>query len=163
MLLHTTYVYHYKSFHQNLDNLSAGDMTGFSTEPAGATPPNMPHGNSLHVADYLVFACLLLISLGIGVYYSLTGGRQKTTEEYLMGNRKLNVLPVTLSFTVSFISTILVLGYPAEIFSFGSGLCVQIFSEILGSVAACLVLVPLLYPLKCTTANQVGHYFLYLA
>ncbi|XP_012281993.1 putative sodium-dependent multivitamin transporter isoform X2 [Orussus abietinus] len=35
---------------------------------------------TLGVADYAVCAATLLISSGIGVYYRLTGGRQKTTE-----------------------------------------------------------------------------------
>jgi sodium-coupled monocarboxylate transporter 8/12 len=30
--------------------------------------------------DYVVLVVMLLISAGIGVYYRLTGGRQKTTE-----------------------------------------------------------------------------------
>ncbi len=43
----------------------------------------------LYTADYIVFALMLLVSLGIGIYYSLTGGKQKTTGEYLTGDRKL--------------------------------------------------------------------------
>ena len=30
--------------------------------------------------DYVVIACMLGVSIGIGIYYRLTGGRQKTTE-----------------------------------------------------------------------------------
>lgn len=30
--------------------------------------------------DYVVIACMLGVSVGIGIYYRLTGGRQKTTE-----------------------------------------------------------------------------------
>lgn len=29
----------------------------------------------------------LIISLAIGAYYALTGSRQKTTDEYFLGNR----------------------------------------------------------------------------
>ena len=39
-----------------------------------------------HVADYIIFILTLVVSLGIGVYYAV-GGRNKTNEEYLMGNR----------------------------------------------------------------------------
>lgn len=36
--------------------------------------------NILGWADYLVIASMLCISVGIGIYYRFTGGRQKTME-----------------------------------------------------------------------------------
>ena len=44
-----------------------------------------------HVVDYIIFAATLVVSLGIGIYYAMSGGGQKTTGEYLMGNRNLKV------------------------------------------------------------------------
>ncbi len=121
----------------------------------------------LHPGDYAVFGVTLVISLCIGIFHSMTGGRQKTTDEYLMGNRKMKVLPVTLSFTVSYISTILILGFPAEIYSFGGQIVVTLIGVWLGTVFACIVFVPLLYPLRLTSVNEVREmkvylYFLYL-
>ena len=112
----------------------------------------------LHVADYVVFGGMLLISLGIGVYYSLSGGRQRTTDEYLLGNRNMSVLPVTLSFTVSFISTILLLGFPAEIYSFGAEITTGLIGVIIGNLLAVVVFVPVIYPLKMTSVNEVCLY-----
>ena len=40
-----------------------------------------------HWADYVVFAGTLIIALGIGVVQAFTGDKQRTTKEYLMGNR----------------------------------------------------------------------------
>ena len=40
-----------------------------------------------HWADYLVFLSVLLMSFIVGVYQRFTGGRQKSTNEYLMGDR----------------------------------------------------------------------------
>jgi len=42
-----------------------------------------------HWADYVVFVGVLVISIGIGIYQSCTGGKQKTQGEYLMGNRSV--------------------------------------------------------------------------
>lgn len=48
-------------------------------------------------ADYLVFAGMLAISLGIGLYYGCIGSKQKTTSEFFMGSRKMGVFPVAMS------------------------------------------------------------------
>lgn len=39
---------------------------------------------TLVIADYAVIAIMMLISSGIGVYYWLTGGKQKSTEVNLL-------------------------------------------------------------------------------
>jgi len=44
------------------------------------------------VWDYVVFLTTLAISAGIGVYVRFSGGRQKTAEEYLLGDRKMPIL-----------------------------------------------------------------------
>ena len=54
--------------------------------------------------DYVIFTVTLLISLGIGVYYALTGDRQRTTKEFLLANRSMGTLPVALSIYVSGVS-----------------------------------------------------------
>ena len=40
---------------------------------------------TLHWADYLVFSLFLLISLLIGIYFALTGGKQKRAKEFISG------------------------------------------------------------------------------
>nr|KAG5692604.1 hypothetical protein BaRGS_030032 [Batillaria attramentaria] len=40
--------------------------------------------HTFHIADYAVFGLTILISIGIGIYYALSGGRQRTTSEYLL-------------------------------------------------------------------------------
>lgn len=57
-----------------------------------------------HWLDYVVFGLTLMIALGVGVYHSLAGGGQKTTSQYLMGNRQLSPFPVALSIFMSVIS-----------------------------------------------------------
>ena len=47
--------------------------------------------NRFHWADYLIFVIMLVASLGIGLWHAWKGKRKKTTEEYLMGGRELQV------------------------------------------------------------------------
>ncbi len=44
-------------------------------------------GGSFEWYDYVIFIGTLVVSLGIGLYFSLAGEKQRTTKEYLMGNR----------------------------------------------------------------------------
>jgi Na+/proline symporter len=52
--------------------------------------------------DWAVFATILVISACIGIYHALSGGKQNTTKEFLMGNRQMSCLPVAVSILVSF-------------------------------------------------------------
>ena len=110
----------------------------------------------LHIVDYVVFAATLAISLGIGVYHSFVGGKQKTIEEYLLGNRQMGFIPVTLSMMVSYISTINLLGYPAEMYAFGAQYWLGVFGVVLGACLASWVFVPLFYPLQLVSVNEVS-------
>ena len=51
----------------------------------------------------------------LGIYSLFTGGKQKTVSEYVQGGGRIKLLPAAISLTVSFVSSILVLGYPAEV------------------------------------------------
>ena len=55
------------------------------------------------IVDYIVLAGVLIASLGIGIFYSY---KQKTSEEYLHGGRRMPLIPVSISLVVSFISAI---------------------------------------------------------
>ncbi|NXA83109.1 SC5A5 protein, partial [Thryothorus ludovicianus] len=70
--------------------------------------------------DYGVFALMLLISTGIGLFHGLAKGGQKTSEDFFTGGRRMSALPVGLSLSASFMSAIQVLGVPAEAFRYGA-------------------------------------------
>ena len=65
------------------------------------------------VVDYVVFSVMLLISALIGIWYGCgPGGKQKTTAEYLLGDRQMKNWPVAISLLVSYLSAITILGLP---------------------------------------------------
>ncbi|XP_078583638.1 sodium-coupled monocarboxylate transporter 1-like isoform X2 [Branchiostoma floridae x Branchiostoma japonicum] len=70
--------------------------------------------------DYVVFVILLSISAGIGIFYAFKGGGQKSTKEFLLANRSMSVPPVAMSLLASFMSAIVVLSAPAEIYNYGT-------------------------------------------
>lgn len=126
------------------------EFHNIKTPPVTMVSPD----HSFHVADYCVFGITIAVSLVIGIYYALSGGKQRTTSEYFVGNRKMAILPVAISLLVSFESSILMLGYPAEIYVYG----IQAFWGTVGffiaNILSIIVIVPLMHPLKITSAYE---------
>ena len=60
----------------------------------------------LGVADYLVFTLVIGIALAVGLYEALAGGGQKNTSTYMVGDRRLKLVPALASMFMSSISAI---------------------------------------------------------
>lgn len=104
--------------------------------------------------DYLIFAILLVISTGIGLYYALSGGRQKTTQEFLLADRSMGFVPVALSLLATFQSAVAILGVPAEIYTYGTQYWFLGVGYIFGLLIPAHVFLPLFYRLKVTSAYE---------
>nr|XP_060633218.1 sodium-coupled monocarboxylate transporter 1-like [Anolis sagrei ordinatus] len=103
--------------------------------------------------DYLVFAAMLLISAGIGVYYAVVG-RQDTSADFLMGGRSLTALPVALSLTASFMSAVTVLGTPSEVYRFGAMFSVFALTYALVVILSAEIFLPVFYRLGVTSTYE---------
>lgn len=106
------------------------------------------------IVDYIVFAIMLIISAGIGVFYAFADRKKSDTQEFLMGGRSLSVFPVAMSVLASFMSAITLLGTPAEVYKYGT----QYFMI---NVAFCVVVpitaylyLPVFYDLGITSAYE---------
>ena len=98
---------------------------------------------------------MLVISAGIGIFYAFIGRRKTTTGDFLMGGRNMQLFPVAISILVSFMSAILILGTPAEMYTEGTLYFVYLFGMIISIILAAQMFVPLLYPLKLTSSFEV--------
>ena len=106
--------------------------------------------------DYVVFSCMLAISMFIGIYFAFAGGKQKTTKEFLLANRNMHPIPVAMSLVASFISAVTVLGTPAENYIYGSMFWLYGFGYIIAGFAVSRFFLPVFYRLNITSANEVG-------
>ncbi|XP_076087503.1 sodium-coupled monocarboxylate transporter 1-like [Mytilus galloprovincialis] len=104
--------------------------------------------------DWLLFAAMLSVSAAIGIYYAIRGAKQNSTKEFLMGGRQMLLIPVAISILVSFMSAILILGTPAEMYTQGTQYFVYLFGMILAVILASQLFVPLLYPLNLTSSFE---------
>ena len=110
---------------------------------------------TIHVVDYVIFAAMLLGTLAIGVYHAFAGGGQRTTSKYLTGDRNLNFIPVSVSLTASFFSSILMLGFPAEAYTNGGMYWLYAVGIAIGAILTTILFVPVFHPLKLTSVNEV--------
>uniref|UniRef100_A0A672G935 Sodium-dependent multivitamin transporter n=1 Tax=Salarias fasciatus TaxID=181472 RepID=A0A672G935_SALFA len=106
------------------------------------------------VADYVIFALLLAASLCIGLFYALSGGRQRTTQEFLLADRSMRCLPISLSLIASFQSAVAIIGVPAEISAHGTQYWFLGCAYILGLLIPAHVFIPLLYRLRLSSVYQ---------
>jgi len=113
-----------------------------------------PPQPSFSLADYLVLAAVLLISSLIGLYYRLSGGRQKTDREYLVADRGASVLPVAFSLMASFMSAITLLGVSMENYSHGTQFIMINLSYLLSTPIAAYIFLPVFYHLQSASVYK---------
>ncbi|XP_066403793.1 sodium-dependent multivitamin transporter isoform X2 [Molothrus aeneus] len=104
--------------------------------------------------DYSIFALLLVLSSAIGLFYALSGDRQRTVQEFLLANRDMGCLPVALSLLASFQSAVAILGVPAEIFRFGTEYWFLGCSYFLGLLIPAHIFIPVFYRLRITSTYE---------
>jgi len=113
----------------------------------------MPVG-TFDVWDALVLASILIISALIGLYYRYTGGKQKTTKEYLMADQSMTTFPVSFSLMASFMSAITLMGVSTESYQFGTLFGVINISYILSTPIAAYIFLPVFYRMRTTSVYE---------
>eukprot|EP00064_Thunnus_orientalis_P009716 superscaffoldBa00001251_g9742 len=109
---------------------------------------------SFVVADYVVFALMLVVSAAVGVYYAWSDRGQESSGDFLMGGRRLTALPVSLSLTASFMSAITVLSNPAEVYRYGASIGFYALSYVMTMVVTSEVFLPVFYRLAITSTYE---------
>ena len=104
--------------------------------------------------DLVILFTTSFLSIGIGLYQARA--KQQTTNDYLMGGRELKVVPVAISMMATFTSVVTILGNASELHYFGTTYMFLSLGKVLAHVVVALVIVPVIYPLKLTSINQVG-------
>lgn len=110
---------------------------------------------SIGVWDYVVLAIMLVLSAFVGAYAAFTGGRQRTSAEYLLGDRKMGYVSVGLSIATTFSAATSLLGHPAEIYAYGTTFGWNLLGFAVGALFSCYTSMPLLYRLRITSIYTV--------
>ncbi|KAJ6639617.1 Sodium-coupled monocarboxylate transporter 1 [Pseudolycoriella hygida] len=116
--------------------------------------------------DYVVFLMMLGGSAVIGIYFGFVEKKSKTksfssehheseaAQEYLMGGRKMSVIPVAVSLVASWISGISLLGLATEIYLYGTSYIFIIISLFISSAVIHYIFLPVFYNLQLTSVYE---------
>ncbi|ODN05899.1 Sodium-coupled monocarboxylate transporter 2 [Orchesella cincta] len=104
--------------------------------------------------EYCVFVAVLVVSMGIGVFYGFFNKKNRTHEEFLMASRSMSVFPVTLSLICSFVSAITILGTCVEVFYYGLIYIFFAVSFLPMTIAVTYLYLPVFFKLQLTSAYE---------
>jgi SSS family solute:Na+ symporter len=105
----------------------------------------------LELLDYAAVALYLLVTFGIALWF---GHRQKNTEDFFVGGRRMPWLAVGLSILATLFSTISYLGTPGEVIKHGIGIFMGYLAIPLNFLVVMYLLVPFFMRLKLTSAYE---------
>lgn len=110
-------------------------------------------GGGFTVYDYSVVIGMLVISLGIGVFYGFFDKSSESSADFMLGH-EMSLFPVTLSLTTSFITAIELLGNPSEIFFNGAQFSLIVISMLLVIPLAVTIFYPIYDKMKLTSCYE---------
>ncbi|GFQ87397.1 sodium-coupled monocarboxylate transporter 2 [Trichonephila clavata] len=112
---------------------------------------------SLSVVDYIVIGSMFSISSAIGLYFYFSGGKQKTTQEFLLAGQNMSIFPVALSLMASGKSAITYLGVPADMYVYGTHFAFVNIGTAVGALVAGYLFVPVFFSTKSSTTYEVRY------
>ncbi|KAE8632390.1 hypothetical protein XENTR_v10001535 [Xenopus tropicalis] len=139
---------------QHLQHTSASSHRSPDTEIMEEYVPLVHESLTFSLWDYGVFATMLIMSTGIGLFYAFSHGGQKTSDDFFTGGRSMSAVPVGLSLSASFMSAVQVLGVPAEAYRYGVKFLQMCIGQILNSVMTAYIFMPIFYRLGITSTYQ---------
>ncbi|XP_055686683.1 sodium-coupled monocarboxylate transporter 2 isoform X1 [Lutzomyia longipalpis] len=96
------------------------------------------------VLDYVVFIAMLAISMAVGIYFGFFGNNN-STEEYLLGGRRMKTIPIAISLIASQISGATILAIPAEMYGYGTQYAIMVPFMIFTVFVINYIFVPVFY------------------
>ncbi|XP_034104690.1 sodium-coupled monocarboxylate transporter 1 [Drosophila albomicans] len=133
-------------------------LTSFKTQTISASNAIEECSQPAHKAtfsgiDYVILLGMLVVSLGIGIFYGFfeTGG--SSSEDFLLGSG-MSLLPVTLSLTTSFITAIELLGNPSEMYFQGTQFVLIVIPMVLVIPVAVKIFYPIYFKMELTSCYE---------
>lgn len=104
------------------------------------------------VVDYVFFLGTLIISMAIGVYFAMA--QKKKTAKELLAAEDMSVWPITFSLLAASLSGISILGFPTEVYSFGTLIVEVAAAQLVFIPLFGYIILPIFYNLKLTSVYE---------
>ncbi|CAD7002630.1 unnamed protein product [Ceratitis capitata] len=114
---------------------------------------NPSHKAAFSAYDYAILLSMLIISLGIGVFYGFFHKSGSSSEDFLLGSG-MSIFPVTLSLTTSFITAIELLGNPSEMYLQGTQFVLIVIPMIMVIPVAVKIFYPIYFKMELTSCYE---------
>lgn len=111
-------------------------------------------GIGFDLVEYSVFAAMMGLSALIGVYFGFIKGGQDTVDGYLLGGKKMGLIPISISLTSSSISGVTILGIPTEIYTYGTQYMAAVFCFFTVSIICAIVFLPVFHKLQIISVYE---------
>ncbi|EDW15587.1 sodium-coupled monocarboxylate transporter 1 [Drosophila mojavensis] len=103
--------------------------------------------------DYVAFVAMFLLCIGIGIYFGFMK-KSMSEDDYMLGGRKMLVVPIAFSLVASFISGITLLGLPTEVYSYGIQYLYVSFGVIGMGIVMGVFYLPVFHDLNITSTYE---------
>ncbi|XP_071342085.1 sodium/iodide cotransporter isoform X2 [Trachinotus anak] len=114
-----------------------------------------PSRSGFVLADYAVFATMLLVSMAIGLFQALKKRPgNASVDDFFTGGRSMPAVPVGLSLCASFMSAVQVLGVPSEASRYGFKFLYMCLGQSINSLLTAYIFLPVFFRLGITSTNQ---------
>lgn len=112
----------------------------------------------LGIVDYVVIGIVMSISASVGIYFRFTGGKQKTTLEFLMADKNMSILPVSFSILATAMSAISILGIPVETYFYGAQKLMREFSNPIAVIIIAYCVLPVYFEINANSVYEVSNF-----
>ncbi|GAB0098634.1 hypothetical protein DMENIID0001_143970 [Sergentomyia squamirostris] len=104
---------------------------------------------TLTVLDSILFIIVIAVSFLIGLYHGfLSKRKQNTPEEYFLGGKSMNIIPVAVSLVVTFVSGMTIIGVTADVYAHGTLHWLYIVTNLIMVLITGLIFLPVFYDLQ---------------
>ncbi|XP_050435700.1 sodium-coupled monocarboxylate transporter 1-like [Adelges cooleyi] len=106
------------------------------------------------LAEFAAFACMMTLSVLIGLYYGFVERKQNTVDDYLLGGKHMSVFPITMSLIASHVSGVTLLGVPSEVYVYGAQYLIIGVINIFIIIIVIYIYLPVFYDLQLTSVYE---------
>ncbi|XP_016966687.1 sodium-coupled monocarboxylate transporter 1 [Drosophila biarmipes] len=145
--------------HVEFDNAATLLLRAFKNQQVPETPGDLEecsapsHKATFSGYDYVILLGMLVISLGIGIFYGFFQKGGSSSNEFLLGS-EMSIFPVTLSLTTSFITAIELLGNPSEMYFQGTQFVLIVIPMVLVIPVAVKIFYPIYFKMELTSCYE---------